>query len=136
MQPTHARWERVEWDEANDGEDGQKQLENGVNTPEQDADHGLPSIFKKLDPVYTRNFMIHDLVLESAPESKLGPPGLDYDPQSLSSVPDNILTELPPDCRQAFEEARQGEMSWRSRWNTETTDGHRGRFMPTVEWFP
>ena len=80
--------------------------------------------------------MIHDLVLEGAPESRLGPPGLVCDPQSLAIVPDNILDELPPGCRQAFEVATQVEKSWRSRWSTETTDGHRGIFMPTVEWFP
>lgn len=136
MQPTHARWETTERESADEQNNELKAAVHGVNEGEYDVDQELSSIFKKLDPVYPRNFMIQDLSLEGAPESKFGPPGCDYDPQSLSNLPRAILDELPGECRQAFEEARRQEMSWRSRWNTENTDGKRGRFMPTVEWFP
>lgn len=135
MQPTHTRWESVEDDKVDEEEDTQRRLADGINTAERNTDQRQSPTSHKLDPIYPRNFMIHDLVLEGAPESRLGPPGLAFDPQSLTSVPENILDELPPDCRQGFEVARRVEMSWRSRWNTETTDGHRGIFTPTVEWF-
>lgn len=136
MQPTHARWETIEWEGVDGEEDGQKQLSNGIHGAEQDVEREHTSIFKELSPVYPRNFMISDLCLEGAPESKFGSPGLDNDPQSLSNIPHDVLDELPAECRQAFEEARSREMSWRSKWSTEGRDGNRARFMPTVEWFP
>ena len=136
MQPTHARWTSVEQERA-DGQGDEKMKDaNGINADQHDTDQQSSSIFKELDPVYPRNFMIHDLVLEGAPESRFGPPGLDNDPQSLSSLSCDVLDELSADCRQAFEEAKARELSWRSRWSTESTDGARGRFMPTVQWFP
>jgi chromatin structure-remodeling complex protein RSC7 len=137
MQPTHARWETVE-----PGETGRRRAEQNSelldenNSAEGDVDQELSSLFKQLDPVYPRNFMIHDLYLEGAPESKFGPPGLDNDPQSLSSIPHDVLDDLPPNCRQAFKEAKKRELLWRSQWSTESVDGKRGKFMPTVEWFP
>lgn len=138
MQPTHARWENAEVDEIYGQENDEKMLVNGMNSgaDAEDIDEELCSHFKKLDPVYPRNFMIHDIYLKSAADSKLGPPGLDHDPQSLSSLSSDILDELPPDCRQAFEEAKKCEIAWRSQWSTETADGKRGKFLPTSEWFP
>lgn len=136
MQPTHARWESVERERDNGRYDEKKQLANGSNGDQDDIDQELSSIFKDLNPVYPRNFMINDLSLEGAPESTFGPPGLDNDPRSLASLPRDILNELPADCRQPFEEAKARELSWTSKWTTESADGKRGRFMPTVEWFP
>lgn len=136
MQPTHARWENIERERGNGDEDAQRKLVNGTNGAEHDIDEELSSIFQKLSPVYPRNFMINDLTLESAPQSRFGPPGLDNDPQSLSSLPQDVLDELPADCRQALDEAKEQEVLWKSQWSTESTDGKRGRFMPTVEWFP
>ncbi len=136
MQPTHARWESVQREKTGQKHPEQKRLTNGANGDGSDVDQELSTIFQALNPIYSRNFLIQDLCLEGAPESKFGQPGLDNDPQSLSSLPHDILDELPADCRQAFEEAKARESAWRSRWNTETTDGKRGRFMPTVEWFP
>src|ERR1700750_3272788 len=53
VQPTHARWERA------DMETDVKAITNGMNG------HTISSreltILPKLDPVYTRNFRIHDL---------------------------------------------------------------------------
>jgi chromatin structure-remodeling complex protein RSC7 len=136
MQPTHARWETVKPEGANAQQSGQGRLTNGTHDDEDDVGQELSSIFQRLDPVYPRNFMIHDIHLKSAPDSSLGPPGLDTDPQSLSNLPSDIVDELPADCRQAFEEAKKREMAWKSQWNTEATDGKRGKFMPTVDWFP
>ena len=88
----------------------------------------------KLEAVYARNFRIHDLCLESAPDSSLGPPGLDDDPTSLTNVPRDVVDELPPECRAAFDEARSREVDWKSKWLTEATDGMRARFTPSMNW--
>lgn len=136
MQPTHARWENAEACGIHGHDDDQKRLVNGADAHADDIEEELCSHFRKLDPVYPRNFMIHDVYLKSAPDSKLGPPGLDHDPLSLSSLPSDILDELPANCRQAFEEAKNSEIAWRSQWSTEIADGKRGKFLPTSEWFP
>ena len=136
MQPTHARWENVERQTNHGKEEAKKELANIASNDQENVDQELSSIFKELKPIYPRNFMIHDLALEGAPESTFGPPGLDHDPQSLSSIPATILDELPAECRQAFEEAKARELAWKSKWTTESVDGKRGVFMPTVEWFP
>lgn len=125
-QPTHARWERA------DLETDLKAITNGMNG------HAISSreltVLPKLEPVYARNFRIHDLCLESAPDSSLGPPGLDEDPTSLANVPRDVLDELPPECRAAFEGARTREIDWKSKWLTEATDGMRARFTPSMNW--
>ncbi|EHY53499.1 chromatin structure-remodeling complex subunit RSC7 [Exophiala dermatitidis] len=116
MQPTHARWEVVD-------------DENAPDNPEQ------ASKFPRLDPVYGRNFRIHDFCLESAPESWLGKPGSNEE-EGLSAIPATILEELPEDCRRAFEEAKAREAEWRGKWHTEQEDGLRARFIPSVDWYP
>lgn len=117
MQPTHARWEVVH--DENDSE----LLEQASRLP-------------KLDPVYGRNFRIHDLCLESAPESWLGRPGPDGEVEGLESISAAILEELPPECLDAFEAAKSREASWRSKWHSERVDGLRAHFLSSVDWYP
>ncbi|KAI1629973.1 chromatin remodelling complex Rsc7/Swp82 subunit-domain-containing protein [Exophiala viscosa] len=117
MQPTHARWEVVH-------------DENDFELLEQ-----VPRL-PKLDPVYGRNFRIHDLCLETAPESWLGRPGSDGEDEGLSSIPATILEELPPECLDAFEAAKSREASWRSKWHSERADGLRAHFLSSVDWYP
>lgn len=116
MQPTHARWEMVHDQENRDA----------------DKTQTLPP----LDPVYGRNFRIHDLCLESAPESWFATAGMNDEGRGLSSIPSTILEELPADCLRAFEEAKTREVGWRSKWHTEHEDGLRARLLPSYEWFP
>ncbi|KIX03142.1 uncharacterized protein Z518_06693 [Rhinocladiella mackenziei CBS 650.93] len=117
MQPTHARWEVV------DDEDDADGLEQKTRLPH-------------LDPVYGRNFRIHDLCLESAPESWLGKTGPNEEDTGLSSIPSTILEELPVECLRSFEEAKAREALWRGKWHTEQVDGLRAQFLPSVEWYP
>lgn len=123
LQPTHARWE-IE----SNGRDGYRELGEELGQK--------LTIFPKLDPVYARNFRIHDIYLESASESALGVPGVADEETSLDSVPNHILDELPPECRQAFQEARDREAKWKSGWNTEAVDGRRAHFLPATNWYP
>ena len=119
-QPTHARWEVVD-DEAEAGEDD---VEN------------LRMNFSKLDPVYGRNYRIHDLCMESAPESRFPEPGLGPGNPGLAGVSQDVLAELPTECRAAFDAAAEREMGWRSKWLNESVDGHRGHILTSVEWYP
>jgi chromatin structure-remodeling complex protein RSC7 len=117
VQPTHARWEMA-IDQADE--------------PETDPSERLP----KLNPVYGRTFRIHDLHLESAPESWIAATGPNGEDRGLSSIPKHILEELPPECLNAFETARKQETDWREKWRSEQEDGMRARIMPSFEWFP
>lgn len=127
-QPTHARWERA------DTEPDVTAITNGMNGHTIESSDPTPTTLPKLDPVYARNFRIHDLCLESAPDSTLGPPGLDLDPTSLINVSRDVLDELPVECRAAFMEARGRELEWKGRWLTEETDGLRASFIPSTQW--
>lgn len=118
MQPTHARWSRVDETTGSRGEDTST---NGA----------LP----RLDSVYARHFRIHDLCLQSAPDSTLGSPGADEN-EGLSTISDDVLEELPVDCLGAFEEAKARETKWRNQWHSERIDGLRAHFLPSVEWYP
>jgi chromatin structure-remodeling complex protein RSC7 len=117
MQPTHARWEKI-----------------NNNHPDEDDEilHRLPH----LDPVYARNFRIHDLCLEAAPESALGRPGINLDENDLSSLPPHVLEELPDECLEALREAQRREKAWQRKWTSEKMDGLRAHFLPSVDWYP
>lgn len=117
MQPTHARWDVV--DDENDIEGAEK-----------------TATLPHLDPVFARNFRIHDLCLESAPESWLGRPGHNEDVEGLSSIPPAILEELPADCLIAFEDAKAREANWRNKWQSERVNGFRAQLLPSVDWYP
>lgn len=117
IQPTHARWEVVS--------------DTGKTSSDEKSGR-LP----ELDPVFGRNFRIHDLCLESAPESWLGNPGSETDDRNLSSISADILEELSPEELIAFEDAKTREANWRGKWHTERFDGLRAHILPSVEWFP
>lgn len=135
MQPTHARWEAVGPGDATIPT-GPSYLTNGISDEPEKVLLKNESIFPKLDPVYPRNFMIHDVHFESAPDSGMVVPGTSVDTKTLASIADDILEELPPECRQAFDEARTRETEWRSQWSTEATDGRRAHFLPATAWYP
>lgn len=145
MQPTHARWEELPITEDDfEGDDvhaqgrltnGSSGLANGVNT--NGSTNGIVSaqkpkktIFGQVPAVVARNFLVIDTYFESAPISGAGVPGPDGDfhdvgVNGLPNVNDEILAELPPECRKALEEAREKEQEWKSRWNSEAVDGSR-----------
>ena len=120
LQPTHARWERVDDYEDNLAEAMTEKV----------------TLLPKLDAVYARNFRIHDVILETAPDSILGNPGVGHDESDLKSIPSHILDELPQDCRAAFQQAQKREVEWKTRWQTEAKDGRRACFTATTAWVP
>lgn len=120
MQSTHARWEAVDCESTN----------------ETQTKPGEKRTLPLLDPVYARNFRIHDFCLETAPDSSLCDPGSSELDNSLSSISSQVLEELPSDCLQALQVAIRRETSWRNKWHTERIDGLRAQIAPSVEWFP
>jgi chromatin structure-remodeling complex protein RSC7 len=124
MQPTHARWEQIDDNEV----EAKLHLANSHKEEHEDSEE--KSIFTPVKPIYSKNFLIVDTVYESAPAVNLGVPGPDGDTydlgfNGLSSVPGDIKDELPPECRQAFEEALEKELQWKSKWGTESQFAHR-----------
>lgn len=123
MQPTHARWEQIDdYSTQNSG-----LLTNGHT---QDDEVAQKTIFTPVKPIYSKNYMIVDTVYESAPASHLGVPGPDGDAHDLgfnglSSVPENIKAELPPECLEAFDEALAKERQWKNHWGTESQNTMR-----------
>lgn len=132
MQPTHARWE-VAPDEADEAANGVNRISLNFHSHDDDArldDTKSVSIFAPVKPIYARNFLIVDTVYENPSSSHLGvpgPDGADYDLgfNGLSSVSDDVLNELPLECRKAFDEALAKEKEWKHRWGTETLDSKR-----------
>ncbi|KAF2145005.1 uncharacterized protein K452DRAFT_324802 [Aplosporella prunicola CBS 121167] len=144
MQPTHARWEQLPVaPDASDNEavleepqltNGASNLPNGVdeadgtiNAPLQES--GGSSLYP-VPSIVARNFLITDTYFESPPLSGLGVPGPDGDfhdtgLNGLANLPEDILAELPTECRKALEDAKDEERKWKSRWQTESVDGCR-----------
>ena len=117
LQSTHARWEKV------NGESIDAKATNS---------HHLPP----LSPAYARNFRIHDLCVETAPDSTLGEPGYNADENNLRSIPGQVQDELPVECLEALHAAQQRESAWESKWSSEKADGLRAHFLPSIEWYP
>ncbi len=135
MQPTHARWEQVHPSStqlqapranANDLEG----LAHGTPRHANDSDQTTSSIFSGVPPVLTRKFMISDTYYESPLTSTLGYPGpdeavLDVGAPGLTHVSEEVLAELPEECRQAFDKARAEEKDWKGKWSSEDDDHAR-----------
>lgn len=97
--------------------------------PESEAE----TIFPPVRALYSRNFLLVDTHFVGPSISDLGVPGPDgdiYDVEhrGLTDVPDEVISELPRDCLQAFVEVRAEELKWKNAWATETEDGFRARF--------
>jgi chromatin structure-remodeling complex protein RSC7 len=128
MQPTHARWERVSPPPA--------QITNGTNGTSHASEGHEDTIFAPVKPVYSRNYLIVDTIYKSPPSSNLGVPGPDGDNydigfQGLTGISEDILSELPPDCRAAFDEAKKLEQQWKGSWGVEAIDSLRR--APTID---
>ena len=117
MQPTHARWKRASSDNC-----WNQKLSHAR---ERGRDQGEDRIaFPPLASFYARRFLVTDTYFETPSTSTLGYPGLDealidVDPPGLMHVAEEVIAELPDDCRREFVQARAHEQEWKSRWKTE-----------------
>lgn len=82
----------------------------------------------------TRNYLIVDTLLETAPYATLPIPGPE-EPETtplytgsgrMPDLGEEDLALLPKECRAAFLEAKREEGKWRDRWGTQERDGWRG----------
>lgn len=148
MQPTHVKWEDItpqSGDSSSHGlTNGVAQLTNGVshvNINGAVAKAVPRTIFAPVAEVIPRNYLVIDTKFVSPPMAGLGIPGpdgdvLDVGPNGLPSVSDDILAELPPDCRKALEEAKAKELQWKRQWGTEAESGARGNLKIGFLGFP
>lgn len=88
--------------------------------------------FPSLDPRIPRNFTVIDTYMETPPAGissavyeKREVPGFLADFQGLGAVSSDILDELPPECRAAFDKALDKEKAWKATWGPEKTTTRR-----------
>ncbi|KAI0391047.1 chromatin remodelling complex Rsc7/Swp82 subunit-domain-containing protein [Xylariaceae sp. FL0594] len=118
MQPTHVRIEQV----------------SPSSDPNNDSSSSSSSRarFPPLDPRIPRNFTVIDTYMET-PATGVAPaayerrdtPAFLGEFQGLGAVSSDILDELPPECRAAFEQALAKEKAWKSAWGPEREATHR-----------
>ena len=150
MQPTHAKWEespqRADMTSVShvNGHitNGVARLTDGVqqvSLNDKPTEVSNQTIFDRVPPVVTRNFLVTDTVLEMPPTAGLGIPGPgsdDVGANGLPQVDEETLTLLPPDCRVALLGAKQKEAEWKERWKSESEDGHRGHLRISYLGYP
>ncbi len=124
MQPTHAYWEQLSTTsgtqivpQSSPGQEGDKE-----NDGDSDVIPPPDTIFSSVPPALARNFFITDTYYLSPPQSGLGIPGpdeavLDIDPEGLTHVHEEVIAELPEECRRAFDAARSQEAKWKATWD-------------------
>jgi chromatin structure-remodeling complex protein RSC7 len=172
MQPTHARWERIEPPQSdedsrrrllasastvlNESErpaDGDTAMEDTTETsgPATSKPDAPNTVFSSLPAIFARNFSIEDIYYESPQDTARGIPGPDGDMHDLGhngfvsaskdekpalQVGEDILAELPPECREAYIEAAAREWEWKSRWRGQERDGYRAPLPLNYTWNP
>lgn len=99
------------------------------------------TIFPNLALGIARNFMVTDTYYEGPPISGMGIPGPDGDlmdigPLGLADVTEEVLAELPEDCRVAFLEARAVEIEWKQKWRAEQEDHARAELKISYSGIP
>ena len=149
MQPTHAKWEQVP-SPPGSPESDKKLLTNG-DLPNGAHHTGDPihaqqqqeTIFTPVPPIVSRNYTIVDTAFISPPQSQPGYPGPDgsvLDPASgpngLTSISDDLIDELPEECRKALLEARGKENEWKRQWGTEKQSAMRGTLKVGLTGWP
>ena len=88
------------------------------------------TIFPPVNPIITKNFLVVDTLYENAPYSNLPIPGpdgmcMDLSQTNLSSIPQDLVNELPEDCRKALKVAQEREEQWLNTFGSEARDTAR-----------
>lgn len=151
MQPTHARWEQIPPPSLS-SHDQSKQLTNGIpnghltNGGSDHDDTNEPqtnTIFTPIPSIISRNFAVIDTNFSSPRILQPGYPGPDgavedlpSGPNGLLSVPEDLISELPEECRRAFETERERERRWKEQWGAEAQSGLRGKLRVGLLGWP
>jgi chromatin structure-remodeling complex protein RSC7 len=155
MQPTHAAWEYIKPSSSQrppsrgHATNGNLLTNGDVNGDHHDnATHNgsttsQPTIFTEVPAVVSRNFTVTDIVYHAPPidgASEPGPDGLmdasSFGPSGLSGIGQDLIDELPEDCRAALKAARSAETRWRQQWATEAHSGQRGTLKIGFNGYP
>ena len=133
-QPTHARWERIPEGEESvtptmNGEHSSNHMNGDISAKSQVKDE--ETIFAKVPPSISRNFMVNDIVYVSPAMPDMPYPGpdgevMDEFDTSLSSVPQDLIDLLDDQQRRDFLQARELESEWKTQWKSEAEDKLRG----------
>lgn len=106
MQPTHARIEQV--------------------APEDETATAESTIFPPVAHKMAKNFYIADTYVETPPVGLTTAVYSNNDPtdflaqfNGLGAVSDEVKDLLPPECREAFDKALNGEKEWQKKWGPE-----------------
>ncbi|KAK3109822.1 chromatin structure-remodeling complex subunit RSC7 [Teratosphaeriaceae sp. CCFEE 6253] len=150
MQPSHARWEQIpppphttaRRPMAN-GHANDSPHTNGTNHPTDSNDDmdveelppSPPTMFSQIPALISRNFAVIDTHFTAPPVTAFSYPGLN-DPPGLSGIPDDVLDELPAECRRAFEQARRDELRWKQQWGSEAQSALRGDLRVGLNGYP
>lgn len=163
MQPTHARWERLPPPDPGHSAklmEGMSSLRltNGTSETDETSRDQKPkrlstsgsTIFPPVPSIFSRRFAITDICYETAESSTFGVPGPDGDVYDIGSngvismadplhpefMSADLLSELPPECKDALVEAATREWAWKSKWRTEATDTARCSALKSYAWYP
>lgn len=118
MQPTQARIEQI--------------------APEDEDKTKGNALFPPVPLKMARNFFVADTYFES-PVGGTAPTASDKTDSlqaltsfsGLSGVPNDIKDLLPPQCRQAFDDALERDKEWKSKWGTESES--MSRRQPVID---
>ncbi|KAK4893512.1 chromatin structure-remodeling complex subunit RSC7 [Elasticomyces elasticus] len=150
MQPTHVKWEQIPPPSANTPRqqrltNGHSHATNGSSNVDVDGrpNSADSTIFNPVPAVISCNFAILDTHFTAPSLTSHGYPGPDSEildpnsgPNGLSSISDDILGELPEDCRRAFEQVRKEEQRWKTSWGAEGESGLRGHLRVGLNGYP
>lgn len=108
--------------QATDTEDDGRLVDHGS--------HSDMSMSTNMPGKYASKLMVTDTLCETPATSTLGYPGpdealMDIDPPGLVHVPEDVVAELPSDCRDQFFRARRQQSEWKGRWGSEGREDAR-----------
>lgn len=120
MQPTHARWTPVPQSSPSD------------------------SLFPPVTEGTLTRLLTTDTIFTRPAENAFGIPGPDGDASDplpsgsngLLGVSEDLVDELPEECRVAFEQAREAERRWKDSFRSEREDGFRATLKIGYAGFP
>ena len=143
MQPTHAKWKQIPTPLPH-AEETNGMNDRLTNVASDHMDLDAPStLFTPISPIISRNFAMVDTAFVAPSISSAGYPGPDgiitdptSGPNGISGISQDLIDELPEDCRQAFEQAKQAELKWQNSFGNEAQSAGRRALKVGVSGYP
>ncbi|OQO10581.1 hypothetical protein B0A48_03879 [Cryoendolithus antarcticus] len=144
MQPTHVRWEHIPPPPPSTTH-SQPSLTNGTSHPSPPPASSLDSLFDPVPAALSSTHAVIDTHYTSPPISSFSPfpstgsfLNTPFSSSSPSDIPDELIAELPEDCKQALLAVRAEERKWQDScgWGSEGVGGARGRLKVGFAGYP